>query len=72
MKKAKFGGLNFGSAEVLLKDEQKKVNGGTYGYGQPGAWICFLKVPPYRCFGQSQKAQCEAFCGGQCTNVSAC
>jgi hypothetical protein len=29
--KAKFAGLNFGSSEVLLKDAQKKVNGGT-GY----------------------------------------
>jgi hypothetical protein len=32
MKKIKFSGLNFGSAEALSKIEQKKVLGG-FGYG---------------------------------------
>jgi hypothetical protein len=40
MKKAKFAGLNFGSSEVLLKDAQKKVNGGTgYCYDYCGNFI---------------------------------
>ena len=40
MKKAKFGGVNFGSAEVLVKAELKKINGGSgYCYDYCGNFI---------------------------------
>jgi hypothetical protein len=45
MKKAKFAGLNFGSAEVLLKDAQKNVKGGA-AYGV----TCYMSTG-YVCAG---------------------
>jgi hypothetical protein len=72
MKKTKFAGLNFGTADVLLKDEQKKVKGGGFGYGSGGKWICFKKLPPYNCF--SSPGDCNAQCpgGSGCSQVTNC
>jgi hypothetical protein len=72
MKKAKFAGLNFGSAEVLLKEAQKNVNGGGFGYGSGNYWICFKKLPPYNCL--SSESACNAQCPGGwgCSQVTNC
>ena len=77
MKKSKFGGINFGSAAVLLKDEQKKVNGGGFGYGSGNNFICFRNLPPYKCFSDAGAcaAQCPDGNGGfgyPCSRVTNC
>jgi hypothetical protein len=71
MKKAKFAGLSFGSADVLMKGEQKKVKGGGFGYGSGNNFICFKKLP-YTCF--SSEPDCNAQCPGGwgCSRVTNC
>jgi hypothetical protein len=71
MKKAKFAGLNFGTADVLMKDEQKKVKGGGFGYSSGERFICF-KVLPYTCY--SSETTCNSNCPGGwgCSRVTNC
>jgi hypothetical protein len=77
MKKTKFAGLNFGSSEVLLKDAQKKVNGGV-SYGV----TCYMSQG-YPCGGGGPAcfptfttlAACQPYAaarGGFCSQTSFC
>ena len=77
MKKSKFGGLNFGSVEILLKDAQKNVKGGV-AYGV----TCYMSQG-YTCSGGGPAcfptfttlAACQpvaASRGGFCSQVTFC
>jgi hypothetical protein len=55
--KSKFQNFDFGSVEVLSRDEQNKVKGGAYGFGQYGGSGGSFGPPPkewnpptYECF----------------------
>jgi hypothetical protein len=74
MKKAKFAGLNFGTADVLMKDEQKKVKGGGFGYGSGDRFICFKLAPNpgYPCYSSEYACNCSCPGNSGCTRVQNC
>ena len=63
MKKIKFAGLNFGSSEILLKTEQKKVLGG--GYGEPGGGDG-TDYRTYKCCYKFDHQNCSTCAKGSC------
>jgi hypothetical protein len=82
--KSKFQNFDFGSVEVLSRDEQNKVKGGAYGFGQYGGSGGGFPTgtnppgPGGKCFktwtGQyfADAMRCKATQGSDCIGIDSC
>lgn len=74
MKKLKLNFSNFETAEVLTRDELKKIVGGDVGSGYgclQGLGICYGTCLTY-CFGEVVGGQCVKREGGECGCAASC